>query len=147
MMANGYDRLYSEEDYPPEALKTIYGAPDDYLLDFAVKRMDTLAGSGSPFLATILTVSNHQPYYIPEKYRDADKAEWEQAVAFSDDALRQFFAQAATRPWFDSTLFVLVADHGNANDNTYPLSLSYFHSPLIFRACFSHSLNTNPAFL
>lgn len=134
MMANGFDRLYSEEDYPPEALKTIYGAPDDYLLDFAVRRMDTLANDGTPFLATILTVSNHQPYYIPEKYRDADKSEWEQAVAFSDDALRQFFAQAATRTWFDSTLFVLVADHGNANDNTYPLSISYFHSPLIFYA-------------
>ena len=134
MMANGFDRLYSEEDYPASALKNTYGAPDDFLFRFALGKLDSLNKTGRPFLATILTVSNHPPYYIPDKYKTADKSEWEQAVTFADDALRQFFGAAAQRPWFDSTLFVLVADHGNSLDNTYPLSLSYFHSPLIFYA-------------
>ena len=134
MMANGFDRLYSEEDYPASALKNTYGAPDDFLFRFAVGKLDSLNSTGQPFLATILTVSNHEPYYIPERFRTADKDEREQVVSFSDDALRQFFAEAATRPWFDSTVFVLIADHGNSLDNTYPLSLSYFHSPLIFYA-------------
>ncbi len=134
MMANGYDRLYSEEDYPAKERKNSYGVPDDYLFRYATAKLDSLSGTGKPFFATILTVSNHPPYYIPDKYKTSDKAEWEQAVTFADDAMRQFVAQASTRPWFDSTVFVFVADHGNSLDNSYPLALSYFHSPLIFYA-------------
>ena len=45
-----------------------------------------------------------------------------------------FFEYAEKTTWFDSTVFVLIGDHGTAKDATYPLPLSYFHTPLIFYA-------------
>lgn len=132
LLANGYDRVYSLEDYPPDARKNIWGVSDDFLLDFASHKMDSLGKLDKPFFATILTISNHPPFYIPKEYRKPGLAERQQAVMFSDAMLRRFFDECSSKPWFGNTLFVLVGDHGTSEDATYPLPLSYFHVPLIF---------------
>ena len=133
LLMNAFDKVYSKEDYPETAMANSWGVPDDYLFEYALGKMDSLSKL-RPFFATILTISNHEPFAIPEKYCSPDLTTREQAVAYCDDALRQFFASASSRPWFDSTVFVLVADHGKPLDNTYPLPLSIYHSPLIFYA-------------
>ena len=38
---------------------------------------------------------------------------FEKTVFYADCALRDFFAEAEKLPWFDSTLFVITADHAN----------------------------------
>lgn len=133
LLMNSFDKVYSKEDYPESAIANSWGVADDFLFEYALGKMDSLSESGS-FFTTLLTISNHEPFVIPEKYRTPDKTEREQMVSYCDDMLRQFFAKASQHPWFDSTIFVLVADHGKPLDNTYPLPLSLYHSPLIFYA-------------
>lgn len=53
-------------------------------------------------------------------------------VQYADWSIEKFFSMAKNQPWYNDTLFVLVADHGAAIGKTYVSSLSYHHTPLIF---------------
>lgn len=134
LLANGYDRVYSQEDYPAHEIKNTWGVCDEFLFDFALNKIDTLASSNNPFFATILTISNHPPYYFDPDFEFRNKDDNEKIVEYADAMLRKFFEQASKTSWFDSTVFVLIGDHGTSQDATYPLPLSYFHTPLMFYA-------------
>ncbi|RZJ27118.1 MAG: LTA synthase family protein, partial [Flavobacterium sp.] len=92
-----------------------------------------------PFMATIFSVSSHEPYKVPEKYKDKFPkgfVNMHQPIGYTDYSLKQFFNAAKKEPWFNNTIFVLVADHGNTvyydeykkifNENTVPI---LFYSP------------------
>ena len=69
-----------------------------------------------PFMATLFSVSSHEPYKVPEKYAGKfpkGDVNIHESIGYSDYALRQFFASAKKEPWFKNTIFVLVADHTN----------------------------------
>lgn len=134
LLANGYDKIFSQEDYPAQEIKNTWGVCDEYLLNFALQEINTMAQKGNPFLATILTISNHPPYYFDPSFAFRNSKDEEKIVEYADAMLQNFFAKAQKESWFDSTIFVLIADHGNAQDITYPLPLSYFHAPLMFYA-------------
>ncbi len=59
---NGYDEIYSQENYPKEKVANSFGVQDDYLYEFAIKRLKKVK---SPFFATLLSISNHPPVVIP----------------------------------------------------------------------------------
>ncbi|MBK9336026.1 MAG: sulfatase-like hydrolase/transferase [Lewinellaceae bacterium] len=90
------------------------------------QEFQTLQKKPTPFFATVMTLSLHQPYDVPYKSRWTGNTEREKflnCAAFADHAIGEFFRQAAQAPWFDNTVFVLVADHGhpqpgNINMNT-----------------------------
>ena len=76
----------------------------------------TLDKKKAPFFATVFTVSSHEPYIIPEKYKNTfleGNIPMHKCVEYTDFALKQFFLQAKKESWFNNTIFVFVADHGN----------------------------------
>ena len=131
LLKNGIDRIYSDLDYDKDVERSSWGVNDEYLLNFAVKALNKY-DSEQPFFATILTVSNHQPYIMPKSYQRRSKNDREAAIQFSDDALRIFFEKASKSSWFDNTVFVLVGDHGRDYVKSYTPPVSYLHVPLIF---------------
>lgn len=132
--ANDCEQVITKADYPASEAKTTLGVPDDRMFAHALPVLDGLAAKGSPFVAAFMTASDHGPYYIPPYFRPHATDARDQATEFADWSLRQLIAGCAGRAWFDSTLFVFVADHGAAIDGTYDLSLSYHHTPLLFYA-------------
>ena len=66
----------------------------------------------------IRTSSTKYPYALPKDFELPKESylwsRFEKSVYYTDHALRDFFEQAALQPWFDSTLFVLTADHANS---------------------------------
>ncbi|MGB0851459.1 MAG: LTA synthase family protein, partial [Bacteroidia bacterium] len=80
----------------------------------------------------IMTASDHGPYYVPPYFHPKQSEIKKQIVEYADWSIRQFFKKASQQPWYDSTLFVLVADHGAAMDARYDMPLSYNHTPLLF---------------
>ncbi len=129
---NGVERIVSQSDYPIGEVKTTLGVPDDYMFRFAMPVFDAMASNGRPFCATMMTASDHGPYYIP-KYFEPQNAEIKyQITEYADWSLRRFIEMASEKPWFDNTLFVFVADHGATLDADYSIPLSYFHTPLVF---------------
>lgn len=124
---NDFDTIYYDRDYPREQLRNVWGVSDRYLLKFSLHKIDALAQKGKPFLATVLTVSDHRPFAIPDDIEGP--AEEIRATRFADRSLEEFFREARTKPWFKNTVFVFVADHGETHRMKYAVPLTYNHIP------------------
>lgn len=111
--ANGY-RVRDRSDIPGERVgfATVWGISDEYLFDDALEQMDRASAGGRRQLLHLMTTSNHRPYTYPEGRIDiASKSGRRGAVKYTDWAIGRFIEAARQRPWFDDTLFVVVADH------------------------------------
>lgn len=132
LLENGIDEMYAEEDYPRNMRRNSFGVADDFLFHYALGKLREKAEKPQPFMATLLTVSNHPPYVVPDSFKSVSDDPQYQIVAFADDAIRQFMTEAEKEDWFQNTLFVLLGDHGKiVGPQTYEMSLSYNHIPLI----------------
>ncbi len=126
---NAYEHIYFEKDYPKDSIRTIWGVDDHFLFNFALKKIDKMAAGGQNFLATVLTISDHGPFYIPDYIKG--KTEKIRATRFADWSIADFMHKAAKKPWFKNTVFIFVADHGEGHNRKYPVPLTYNHIPAI----------------
>lgn len=102
-----------------------WGMADEDLFRQALKVADSDHAAGQPFFLLLMTTSNHRPYTYPDGRIDIKSgAGREGAVKYTDYAIGQFLADARSKPWFDDTLFVFVADHtaGSAGREDLPRS-------------------------
>ncbi len=127
---NAYDNIYFKKDYPKHAIRNIWGVDDRFLFHFALKKIDKMYQKGKPFLATILTISDHGPFYIPKDIKG--KTDRIRASKFADIAKKEFMNEASKKPWFDNTIFVFYGDHGETHNMVYDIPLTYVHIPLLF---------------
>lgn len=115
--AFGYDRFYDRTDYAAEYGDTDYdGQWGIFDHAMAAHLLRELGRMPEPFLVSWFTLNTHNPFTIPEAYRDAIRSPhgtMHAAVEYIDRVLRDFFAAAAREPWFERTLFVITADHGH----------------------------------
>jgi len=134
LKVNDCEDLYTSADYPSSKINTALGVTDDYLFEFSIPVLNSLNKKHKPFFATFMTASDHGPYYIPPYFKPHSTVRTKQSVEFADYSLRRFISLASQQPWFDSTIFVFIADHGAPMDGLYDMSLTYNHVPLLFYA-------------
>ena len=137
----GYQHYYGLDEYCKDKN---YGGMDDWDGKWAVWdepflqfTLDNINRMKQPFLATAFTATSHHPYNLPEQYRGTFKEEGGQpihkCVRYTDMSLRRFFERASRQPWFNNTVFVLVADHTNQNSHDiYKTDLGLYSVPVIF---------------
>ncbi|HEX6375757.1 MAG TPA: sulfatase-like hydrolase/transferase [Allosphingosinicella sp.] len=82
----------------------------------AARRIRTLGAAG-PFLATLVSVSNHTPFRRREPGFDmagqgSPRERILNTTLYTDDVLREFVETLRREPWFERTLLVIVGDHG-----------------------------------
>jgi len=129
---NGYDDVFSQEDYPISERVNAFGVSDHFLFDYGLKRINEVAKKGMPWMVTLLTVSNHPPYVIPSWFKTHSTNEEYQIVEYADWCIGDFLAKARREKWYQNTLFVIMADHGKIVGNVNSeLPESYNHIPLI----------------
>lgn len=133
LIANGFENIYAQKDYPKSEVKSNLGVVDDYMLRYAVNKLSEYDKQNTkPFFATMLTASNHQPYIIPEYFTPKEGDIRKKIVEYSDWALSRFFEEAQKQDWYKNTIFVLLGDHGSpAGLNLYDVSLIYHQIPLL----------------
>ncbi len=133
---NGYeviDRLAVDKNQIHH--ENIWGIADEDLYTKALEFFDTKYAASKPFFAHIMTTSNHRPYTYPEGRIDIpSKTGRDGAVKYADWALGDFLARAAQKPWFDNTVFVIVADHQASAAGKTDLPLARYRIPLLFYA-------------
>ena len=134
LRANKFDEIIAQDDYPSEKVLSTLGVPDHYLFEFSLPKLNQLYKTGNPFLAVYMTASDHGPYIIPDdiSFKPNSTGTKQQIVEYADWSISNFFKLASKETWFDSTLFVLVADHGTPLASPYDMPLAYHHTPLIF---------------
>jgi phosphoglycerol transferase MdoB-like AlkP superfamily enzyme len=132
LLDNHFDRIYSLYDYPDEKAVNNFGVQDDFMFEYGLPKLTETANEGKPFMATFLTVSNHPPIVVPEKFRDYADTDEKQIIAFVDNSLRNFIENASKEAWFNNTIFVILGDHGAVvGQQKYDMSISYNHIPCI----------------
>ncbi|RRD02590.1 LTA synthase family protein [Prevotella sp. OH937_COT-195] len=133
---NGYDDIYAQEDYPADKVVNAFGVNDGFLFEFALDKINRQAKTGKPFMATVLTISNHPPYVIPEGFKCRSKEPETQIVEYADRCIGDFLQAAQRQPWYDNTIFVVLADHGKlVGKADAELPQSYNHIPLMMFGC------------
>jgi len=130
----GFDTYYGKDEYNnDEDYDGKWGIYDEEFLQYAV---NTINQSATPFISVMYTLSSHHPYAIPEKYRNKFKKgtlEIHESIMYTDYSLKQFFIACSKMPWFDSTLFVITADHSSiAASDYYRNNAGSLAIPLIF---------------
>lgn len=133
---NGYeviDRLSVDKNKIHH--ENVWGIADEDLYTKALETFDADYAAGKPFFAHIMTTSNHRPYTYPEGRIDIpSKTGRDGAVKYADWALGDFLARAASKPWFDNTVFVIVADHQASAAGKTDLPLARYRIPLLIYA-------------
>lgn len=135
-MANDFDKIVSEEDYPKKEIINSWGIPDHILFDHSLDLIDELHADGNPFFINILTVSNHPPFVLPEGYQSPNPnySDTKKEIEYADYSIGYFLEKASKKSWYDSTIFVFLGDHGKFEPSPYPISLDFVHVPLIIHA-------------
>jgi phosphoglycerol transferase MdoB-like AlkP superfamily enzyme len=110
----GIDNYYGRTEFNDDSeFDGFWGIWDEPFLQFMKKTLDK---KKTPFFSTVFTVSSHEPFNIPEKYKNRFKdgaIQMHKCVEYTDFALKRFFDEAKKSSWFENTIFVMVADHGN----------------------------------
>ena len=110
----GMDNYYGMTEFNNmDETDGIWGIWDEPFLQYME---ETISTKKEPFFATVFTLSSHNPFKVPEKYKNKfpkGDIEMHQPIGYTDYALKKFFEKAKKEPWFDNTIFVLTADHTN----------------------------------
>ncbi len=133
---NGY-RIVDQTDLSADEVhfENAWGVADDDLLMRALKEADRDYAEQKPFLFQIMTTSNHRPYTYPEGRIDIPSGSGRSGgVKYTDYALREFMAAAKAKPWFDDTVFIVVADHCAGSARKAELPVDKYHIPLFIYA-------------
>lgn len=135
-LANGFERVLDRTDFAKKTFTTIWGVCDEDLFDNALTILDSMNQTGRPFFSLILTVSNHSPYTYPEGRIAADPKEQqrENVVQYMDYALGRFMRNAESHPFFDSTIFVVLGDHGARVYGSQKVPMKSYRIPLLIYA-------------
>ena len=108
---NGYT-IKDRESIPEQEIfnETIWGVADEILFSQVLKSMDEHYQAGQPALEMVMTTTNHRPFIFPEgRIDDKFQGIREGACRYTDWAIYDFLQRAKEKPWFEDTIFVIVA--------------------------------------
>ena len=106
---------------------------DEEFLQYYAKSMGEIP---QPFVTACFTATSHNPFRIPEKYKERFKEGPQpitKCIQYTDNAIRNFFNAMKKYSWFENTLFVITADHTNqALSSEYTTDRNVFKVPILF---------------
>jgi phosphoglycerol transferase MdoB-like AlkP superfamily enzyme len=131
----GFDEYYGKDQYVGKpAFDGKWGVFDEEFLQFFASKLSSFK---QPFFSSLFTISSHNPYIIPDKYKGKfpkGTTVIQESIAYTDFALREFFKTAKKQNWYNNTLFIITADHtssGGDND-IYKTNIGKFRIPILF---------------
>ena len=134
---NDYNVIDRESLKPDEVhYQNIWGVADEDLFTLAGRTLDDNFAKDKPFFSHIMTVSNHRPYTYPADRIDIspDTHSREGAVKYTDYAINRFLKESSQKPWYNNTIFVIVADHCAGSAGSVELPVTGYHIPLLIFA-------------
>jgi len=130
----GMEKYFGRNEYNNDAdYDGQWGIFDEQFLSYSADELNQLP---QPWISGIFTLSSHEPYTIPEKYKDIynwGKLPMHNTILYADNALRLFFDKIKNTDWYNNTLFVLLADHTSVSlGGYYKNSVGHYNVPVIF---------------
>ncbi len=126
---------YGQEDYDSHYENTGWGVDDHLFLPFVAGKLKTMS---QPFCTSLLTLSLHHPFPIPEPYKtllDSIKDPVKKSMKYTDLSLQLFFNKIKDEAWYKNSIIAICADHTSGGfgylDNN---SVNEFVVPVSFLA-------------
>ena len=131
---NGFDEFVERDAYPSDAFRTIWGVADEWIFAKALERQKAAADRGERLFMTVLTVSNHRPFRVPERGTawPANSGSRESAVAYADWALADYLDKAKAAGYLDHTIVLVEGDHGARVYGTQEIPTPSYRIPGLF---------------
>jgi phosphoglycerol transferase MdoB-like AlkP superfamily enzyme len=133
-LSHDYQALTDKSSFNPADMNSKWGAYDGIVFN---RQLRDLNAAKQPFFSTQMTLTNHEPFEVPGKYKfgKADNvARFKSTAFYTDSCLNDFLNKAKAQPWYKNTLFIFVADHGHimpkGRDEIY--IPERYHIPLLF---------------
>jgi len=134
---SGY-QVIDKKDIPEKDIhhETAWGVADEDAFKVTIDACDKSYKAGKLFFNHMMTVSNHRPFTYPEGRIDISPTSKcrEGAVKYTDFAIDKFLKEAKRKPWFNNTLFVIVADHCASSAGKTDLPIKKYHIPCFLYA-------------
>lgn len=129
---NGF-QVVDRASIDQKTFANVWGVCDEDLLKTVLQEADKTYAQGKPFYHFVLTTSNHRPFTYPDgKVSIPSGTGRSGAVAYTDYAIGQFLKEAATKPWFQDTIFIIIADHSAGSAGYTDLPPDRYHIPCLF---------------
>jgi phosphoglycerol transferase MdoB-like AlkP superfamily enzyme len=114
----------------------VWGVCDEDLFAKSIQEADASYAAGKPFFNMMMTTSNHRPYTYPDGAIDIPSGKGGRAggVKYTDYAIDKLLTEARKKPWFNDTIFVIIADHTASSAGKTALDPQKYHIPLIIYA-------------
>ncbi len=132
----GYDKFFAESDFDGSKKLGKWGIPDHVIFEKLATEMQSFK---RPFHLAIMTLSNHDPYLIPDErfhlYDDTiPNSKMLNTFYYSDWAIGQYINNLKQYPSFDSTIFIFTADHCPYQTGPFAMMPQNFQIPLLIYA-------------
>lgn len=117
LVHNGFEKVYSFEDFDKENLTQELGAPDEFLFEKFLKDMSQ---AQEPFFSLMLTQSTHEPFDMPfnEGVKD-DAKKYINTVKYVDSLIGAWYESCRKMPWFEETIIIISSDHAHTFPERY----------------------------
>ncbi|QRQ99981.1 LTA synthase family protein [Dyadobacter sandarakinus] len=127
-----FDRIIDRNDFDEKDMNSKWGAHDHVVLNRVINDLDR---QKQPFFTTVFTLSSHEPFEVPVPTaipgNDSEHL-FLNAHHYTDEAIGDFIKTAKTKPWWDNTLIVILADHGHPLPDLHRPKPSEFHIPMLW---------------
>jgi len=134
LLSHAYSRIVDKNSFDKKDMNSKWGAYDEVVLR---RQLEDMNKEQQPFFSTILTLTNHEPFELPvtAHFGRATLPQMFKSTAYyTDSCIGDYMRRAKQQPWFNNTLFILVADHGHLLPaNKYDINNYHrFRIPLLF---------------
>ncbi len=129
---NGFNEVVDRATFKTKpAFVGSWGASDEDMFNELHQRL--LDDGDKPTLTVAFSVSNHTPWEYPAGRikPEGDPASNANAVRYADWSIGQFFAKAKQSPYWNHTVFLVVADHDARVFGASLVPVRHFHIPAL----------------
>jgi len=131
-MGNGFQSIIDQKDYKNPVLLSSWGVSDEDLLNKTHEQLLAHHASGKPFFTLAFSSSNHAPFEFPDgriELYEQPKNTDNNAVKYADYAIGEFIKKAKASPYWNDTVFLIVADHDIRVRGDTLVPIERFHIP------------------
>ncbi len=119
LFSANFNRIIDKDEFPAELATSKWGVHDEFLLEKFLE--DHRVPRTRPFFSTLLTLSSHEPFEVPgvTAIPGSDNTSlFYNSLHYTDRVLGEFLERARTQDWWENTLVIIVADHGQRMPET-----------------------------
>lgn len=112
MALSGFHEVKGETDLPEANRRTSWGVDDQAFFAQALRRLQALQTSSSPWFMTLMTAGTHHPYNVPTD-SNVRGNERQQAFGVLDKALGEFMSALQASGLPENTLILVTSDESS----------------------------------